>query len=75
MDEVNDSLKSNQEFDILPANLLTYVASLYVDPKVLLPLLDKIFQKKRRSKFGAYIYLLVYLYVRIMCFEVFVVFY
>ena len=39
MDEVNDSLKSNQEFDILPANLLTYVANLYVDPKVLLPLL------------------------------------
>eukprot|EP01036_Dinobryon_divergens_P034340 gene34340-44360_t len=34
MDEVNDSLTRNQEFDILPANLTTYVAGLYVDPKI-----------------------------------------
>ena len=34
MDEVNDSLTRNQEFDILPANLTSYVAGLYVDPKV-----------------------------------------
>ena len=34
MDEVNESLTRNQEFDVLPANLISYVASLYVDPKV-----------------------------------------